>query len=878
MGLCGSTTAGIDEEAAIAAEANDTADQKDTPVLKARHSDSTVNSSLSGQLELKDEADSLCLLTIPFFADLDKKHLRDLRSVFTRRVFNKDDIVVAEGTAAAAGGVSTFHVVISGRVRLCARDAKDTSVPLSELTHGDWFGEMTAVQNHVQPVTAQALEDNTVILYIRSDQFSEAVKKFPDLGVSFSVQWATTQPPLKLQLKKIPFFAEVNELKLQVLGTLCTIRRLRERSVICTQGDEADGFYFIVQGRVEVTAEGGGAALSGGVAKEASRAVYLDTLHTGDWFGEIALLERTTRTATVTAVADCILLYLSRERFEAFLRLAPEVASSKFFDDLVRKRTANSLKAIPIFGLLKKKEKGPVERFDEKRLSMLGSLFRFVQYGPGDLIFQEGDPGDAFYIIVRGKCRVTAKSAHNTVAFLNELRENDWFGENSLLGSSRCTATVNATNKVMLLKLNAADFKRFLSIAPELEEVLRERISVRTADRLKKIPFFTAVRENKPWSKLDLLGGLFTFEEFDKGAIVFSEGSVGDRFYVIVSGEVQASARREGEGDVVLSHLVSNMWFGEIALMKDTTRTATLKCMTDCVLISITAEYWKRFLNIAPELVKPFQSMLDHRTANILKSLKIFKHVHENRPWNKLEMLSSMTQYITYAPNEVIYRKGDVDDKFYVMIGGKVRISDSDGKSIERDESEFFGESACFKRAARPQTATALTRVSLMYFTTAAFKRFLKMAPELRPHFEKMISERIRGIVDFEELATEYEDAGSLMMPPSETKEHQNHRFIELKLAGGGVGGAGHHMDMKSSGPMGDFKETKDDIYVDNAQRAIGAALTAAAAAAAAATTPTGSSSSAPLALSSSEVHLEIVSSSQPLMASTAASDSTNFS
>jgi hypothetical protein len=52
------------------------------------------------------------------------------------------------------------------------------------------------------------------------------------------------------------------------------------------------------------------------------------------------------------------------------LRLAPEVGSSKFFDDLVRKRTANSLKAIPIFGLLKKKDKGPVERFDEKRLSI----------------------------------------------------------------------------------------------------------------------------------------------------------------------------------------------------------------------------------------------------------------------------------------------------------------------------------------------------------------------------------------------------------------------------------------------------------------------------------------------------------------------------
>jgi CRP-like cAMP-binding protein len=72
---------------------------------------------------------------------------------------------------------------------------------------------------------------------------------------------------------------------------------------------------------VEVTAEGGGAALSGGAPKEETRQVYLDTLHTGDWFGEIALLERTTRTATVTAVADCILLFLSRERFEVIILL-----------------------------------------------------------------------------------------------------------------------------------------------------------------------------------------------------------------------------------------------------------------------------------------------------------------------------------------------------------------------------------------------------------------------------------------------------------------------------------------------------------------------------------------------------------------------------
>lgn len=81
-----------------------------------------------------------------------------------------------------------------------------------------------------------------------------------------------------------------------------------------------------------------------------------------------------------------------------------------------------------------------------------------------------------------------------------------------------------------------------------------------------------------------------------------------------------------------------------------------------------------------------------------------------------------MTQYVTYAPNEVIYKKGDNEDKFYVMLGGKVRIFDTENKQAEREETEFFGENACFKRGPRTQAATAVNRVSLMYFTTAAFK------------------------------------------------------------------------------------------------------------------------------------------------------------
>ena len=69
-------------------------------------------------------------------------------------------------------------------------------------------------------------------------------------------------------------------------------------------------------------------------------------------------MEKTTRTASVRATQDCILLYLSRERFVRFLKFAPSIRSSAMFTELIRKRTANSLKCLPIFAPLRTKTVG----------------------------------------------------------------------------------------------------------------------------------------------------------------------------------------------------------------------------------------------------------------------------------------------------------------------------------------------------------------------------------------------------------------------------------------------------------------------------------------------------------------------------------------
>src|SRR6202040_4244929 len=83
-------------------------------------------------------------------------------------------------------------------------------------------------------------------------------------------------------------------------------------SVIVTEGEEADAFYVLATGRARVVKKG-----------EHGQEVSLAAMRPGDSFGEIGLLQQTTRSATVRASADVELFRLDRSVFEALVRNHP---------------------------------------------------------------------------------------------------------------------------------------------------------------------------------------------------------------------------------------------------------------------------------------------------------------------------------------------------------------------------------------------------------------------------------------------------------------------------------------------------------------------------------------------------------------------------
>ncbi len=93
---------------------------------------------------------------------------------------------------------------------------------------------------------------------------------------------------------------------------------------------------------------------------------------------------------------------------------------------------------------------------------------------PGEILFQEGDPGDAFYIILSGVVEVYTQKLNKRLA---TLEVGQFFGELSLMLGIPRTATVAAQQEVTLFAINSKGFRRLLQEHPEFAEAIVQELS-----------------------------------------------------------------------------------------------------------------------------------------------------------------------------------------------------------------------------------------------------------------------------------------------------------------------------------------------------------------------------------------------------------------
>ncbi|HEU5278090.1 MAG TPA: cyclic nucleotide-binding domain-containing protein [Gaiellaceae bacterium] len=126
-------------------------------------------------------------------------------------------------------------------------------------------------------------------------------------------------------IKKVPLFSKLSKKGLEEVAQIADEIDLPQGRVMAEQGDRGREFVVLLQGEADVTKDG----------------QRINVMRDGDFFGEIALVTKMPRTATVTATTPVRVLVITERDFDTLLKRAPEV--SKCVAEALAERLAPEL-------------------------------------------------------------------------------------------------------------------------------------------------------------------------------------------------------------------------------------------------------------------------------------------------------------------------------------------------------------------------------------------------------------------------------------------------------------------------------------------------------------------------------------------------------
>ena len=194
----------------------------------------------------------------------------------------------------------------------------------------------------------------------------------------------------------------------------------------------------------------------------------------------------------------------------------------------------------------------------------------------------------------------------------------------------------------------------------------------RQRQRYIKLLKGTSVMKTLDAEQLEEIVELLTLREFYKGQYIIREGDVGDAMFIIDEGEVEVYKFLDGK-QKLLATLGKGVCLGELALMTDGRRTASVIAKGEVSAFYITQSIFKEYMegSMQEDARGAQQHILQHE---ILEKVPCFKSLVEEDRKKALEVMRPQH----FAQGDYIVRQGEEGDTFFIILTGKVRCTVND--------------------------------------------------------------------------------------------------------------------------------------------------------------------------------------------------------
>lgn len=210
--------------------------------------------------------------------------------------------------------------------------------------------------------------------------------------------------------------------------------------------------------------------------------------------------------------------------------------------------------------------------------------------------------------------------------------------------------------------------------------------------------------------------------EYNSGDVIIRQGSDGDDFYVLLSGNVDCYVKEKGGTDKLVKTYGPGGAFGELAIMYNAPRAATCTATTPCKLYALERKAFKLIVT---------KTTIEKRAQvkAFLQNVDILKQLNDNE---LLAMADAMKE-LSFDEADVICRQGDPGDEFYIIKQGTVVCTQVDARGeqvvvAQLSAGDYFGEIALLTSKPRQATVTAGTgsgRLKILSLDRPTFNRIL---------------------------------------------------------------------------------------------------------------------------------------------------------
>lgn len=522
---------------------------------------------------------------VPLFARLSEDERELLSSRLRHQEYNTNTLIFSANKPA-----ELMAVIVQGWVKLESITPQGP-IALANLGAGSLIGETDLLLNRPYS-TAARVATTCVLLVLSRNDLHDLILQNPAIGLKFSAALGTRVAHLDeylvtQRLSTNPMLSALSDSEARALANRLQFRAYMRGDNIFEANDAAQAAYMIEDGIVRVIT----------ASREGE---HYEELQQGELLGQTALITGKPYPSTAFAVTDVNAWVLARNDYlnliaeHPTLKLAFSRALAENLGVDEQAQAVERLMALPLFA-----------DADRDALQAIAERLVMRHFPSGELIYAQGTPGDAIYVVESGRVKLVSDAA-TEAELLERVGPGQSFGEMALLTGRTRAEAAKAIDDTTLWVLYKTEYDDLIVQHPALSLALSRALSSKLGNaegdvverHLRQMNLFAGLAQNELREVAHSVQQL----RLRAGETICFAGQPAQFVYIIEAGEARQVAQSPNGQTVVLDLLGPQQSFGEQAVVQNSAYPVTVQAVGDVELLTITKGDFDRMLSRYPAL------------------------------------------------------------------------------------------------------------------------------------------------------------------------------------------------------------------------------------------------------------------------------------